>query len=64
MARGLYEATENLARVEVSARTAPFQAILLGGVAGIAANSLFPQALHIDDPGAGGPTPPAVASAQ
>ncbi|HEX2296998.1 MAG TPA: hypothetical protein VHH34_00525 [Pseudonocardiaceae bacterium] len=40
----------------MSARTALFQAILRGGVAGIAANSLFPQAPHIDDPWAGGPT--------
>lgn len=64
MARGLYEATENLARVEVSARTALFQAILRGGVTGIAANSLFPQAPSVADPGSGEPIPPAVASAQ
>ncbi len=52
MARGLYEATENLARVEVSARIALFQVILRGGVAGIAANLLFPLTVstttHLD----------------
>jgi ribulose-5-phosphate 4-epimerase/fuculose-1-phosphate aldolase len=42
-ARGLTEAVENLARVEMSARTAVFQAILRGGLAGIEANLLFPK---------------------
>jgi hypothetical protein len=41
LARGLYEATENLARIEAAARTALFQAILRGGLAGIATNPLF-----------------------
>lgn len=58
MARGLYEATENLARLEVSARTALFQAILRGGIAGIAANALFPQAARSARPGAGEPAQP------
>ncbi|MGH3972628.1 MAG: class II aldolase/adducin family protein [Pseudonocardiaceae bacterium] len=52
MARGLYEATENLARVEVSARTALFQAILRGGMAGIVANTLFPPAAPAARPAA------------
>jgi ribulose-5-phosphate 4-epimerase/fuculose-1-phosphate aldolase len=64
MARGLYEAGENLARVEVSARTALFQAILRGGIAGIATNPLFSQAAPADRPGAGEPVPPSVASTQ
>lgn len=64
MARSLYEATENLARVEVSARTALFQAILHGGVAGIVANSLLPPAEQTTRPGADGQAPPPVASAQ
>ncbi|MEV7548422.1 class II aldolase/adducin family protein [Amycolatopsis sp. NPDC089917] len=42
-ARGLTEAVENLARVEMSARTAVFQAILRGGLAGIEPNLLFPK---------------------
>jgi ribulose-5-phosphate 4-epimerase/fuculose-1-phosphate aldolase len=41
MARGLYEAAENLARVEVTARTALWQAMLRGGLDGIATNPLF-----------------------
>jgi ribulose-5-phosphate 4-epimerase/fuculose-1-phosphate aldolase len=41
LARSLYEATENLARIEVAARTALFQAILCGGLAGIRSNPLF-----------------------
>ncbi|WUI03948.1 class II aldolase/adducin family protein [Spirillospora sp. NBC_00431] len=40
-ARNLHEAVENMARVEKSARTALFQAILRGGLAGIAENLLF-----------------------
>lgn len=64
MARGLYEATENLARVEVSARTALFQAILRGGMAGIAANPLFPQDAATNQPTTHGPATPPVASAQ
>lgn len=40
-ARGLYEAVDNLARVEASARTALFQANLCGGQAGIRTNALF-----------------------
>lgn len=60
MARSLYEATENLARVEVSARTALFQAMLCGGIAGIAANVLFPQ--RAGHPGAGEPPRPPVTS--
>ncbi|MGC7102812.1 class II aldolase/adducin family protein [Amycolatopsis lurida] len=43
-ARGLTEAVENLARVEMSARTAVFQAILRGGLAGVEPNLLFPEA--------------------
>ncbi|MGH3769951.1 MAG: class II aldolase/adducin family protein [Pseudonocardiaceae bacterium] len=64
MARGLYEATENLARVEVSARTALFQAILRGGMAGIATNLLFPLTVSTQRPGTGDPAQPPVASAQ
>ncbi|MDJ1133624.1 class II aldolase/adducin family protein [Streptomyces iconiensis] len=41
VARGLHEAVENLARIEMSARTAIFQGILRGGAAGIAENLLF-----------------------
>ncbi|MCA1703753.1 MAG: class II aldolase/adducin family protein [Actinobacteria bacterium] len=63
MARGLYEATENLARVEVSARTALFQAMLRGGMTGIVANPLFPPG-ESTDPEAHGQARPPVASAQ
>lgn len=55
MARSLYEATENLARVEVSARTALFQAILRGGAVGIATNVCFPPAPGAGRPAAGRP---------
>lgn len=40
-ARGVYEAVDNLARVEASARTALYQAILCGGLTGIRTNALF-----------------------
>lgn len=63
MARSLYEATENLARVEVSARTALFQAILCGGMVGIAANPLFPPTALAEDPGTEEPAAVPVASA-
>lgn len=64
MARSVYEATENMARVEVSARTALFQAILRGGMVGIAANPLFPPATSAEGPGADEPAEPPVASAR
>jgi L-ribulose-5-phosphate 4-epimerase len=44
LARGLYEATENFARIEVAARTALFQSLLLGGIDHVVANPLFPTA--------------------
>lgn len=43
MARGLYEATENLARIETAARTALFQAVLLGGIDNVRPNPLFDE---------------------
>jgi L-ribulose-5-phosphate 4-epimerase len=64
MARSVYEATENLARVEVSARTALFQAILRGGMVGIAANPLFPPTALTEDPGTNRATEPPVSSAR
>lgn len=44
IARGLYEAAENFARVEVAARTALYQALLLGGGEDIRTNPLFASA--------------------
>lgn len=43
LARGLYEATENFARIEVAARTALFQSLLLGGIDHVVPNPLFPD---------------------
>jgi ribulose-5-phosphate 4-epimerase/fuculose-1-phosphate aldolase len=44
LARGLYEATENFARIEVAARTALLQSLLLGGIDHVVPNPLFPTA--------------------
>ncbi|MBV9139748.1 MAG: class II aldolase/adducin family protein [Pseudonocardiales bacterium] len=50
LARSLYEATENLARIEVAARTARYQAQLCGGLAGIRTQPLFSDRAEVVAP--------------
>jgi len=54
IARGLYEAAENFARVEVAARTALYQSLLLGGADHIQTNALFGAPSPNTGPGSGG----------